>query len=393
LRRRASNRISLAGALLLAAACAHVEPPPGGPEDREPPALLTTRPEDGAVVPRYDGPVLFVFDERISERGLEETVMVSPRTSPVEVRHGRNEIRVSLRQGWQPGMIYHVLVRPEVRDLFGNVAGEGARLVFSTGPVIPDTRVSGRVTDRITGRAEQEVRVEAIRSADSLVYAVPTDSAGRYELGNVPEGEYRIRAYRDLNRNRALDPFEPRDTADVTFRSGAPLDVALRVLMPDTTPPIAGLATVFDGGIVVEFDDFLDPDQEISPEQVDIRGPAGEAISVETVAVEDGAGSTGAGPRSGIGGDVPAGAGSGDVAPNGANRLPSRTLRIEPLPDVPLRPEAPYILVMRGIRNVNGLSGDSEATLETPPALPEPVVEPPSNSDPDPDQADRGPPA
>src|SRR5690606_29504044 len=136
------------------------------------------------------------------ERGLEETVIVSPRTSPVQISHGRDALRVSLRGGWLPGQIYHVILRPEVADLFGKRLRNPVSLVFSTGPEIPDTEASGTVIDRVTGQRAVNVRVEAIRTADSLVYAIPTDTAGRFTLDRIPEGEYLFRAFEDVNANR-----------------------------------------------------------------------------------------------------------------------------------------------------------------------------------------------
>jgi hypothetical protein len=375
----------LLGTLAVGAACAHVEPPPGGPEDRIPPVVLTTRPADEAVVPRHDGPVVFVFDERISEQGVEDAVMVSPRTSPVEVRHGRDEIRVSLRQGWLPNTIYHVNVRPDIRDMFGNRIEAPLRLVFSTGPEIPGTEATGRVTDRITGQPERNIRVEAIRAADSLVYAVPTDSVGGFDLRQIPEGEYQFRAFRDLNRNRALDPFEPRDTAFASVREGEPVNLALRVLMPDTMPPEAGSATLRNGEILVEFDDYLDPEQEVSPTQVDVVGPDGVAVAIVETAVVAQGGPTGAAlPPPAVGAGVlpgaqqpPAGVGVPEQQPPAGGvpmveSLPSRSLRIELAEGVELQAEAEYRVVVRGIVNVNGLAGDSETTLQTPAAPPPP---------------------
>jgi hypothetical protein len=114
-----------------------MDPPPGGPEDRSPPGVVAVSPDSMAVVPGWDDPVVVTYSERISERQVEESVMVSPRTSPVAVDRGSRQIRVSLRRGWEPGQIYHVTIRPEIQDLFNNRVTEPVHLVFSTGPA-PD---------------------------------------------------------------------------------------------------------------------------------------------------------------------------------------------------------------------------------------------------------------
>lgn len=354
-----TGRVRIAAGALAAflSACAHIEAPPGGPVDNDPPGILTTRPEAEAVVPTYDGPVVFVFDERISERGIESSVLVSPRTSPVVVSHGRDELRVSLRQGWERDRIYHVMLRPEIVDLFGNRLAGIETLVFSTGPRIPDTRVTGTVVDRLSGRSSAGVRVEAIRTADSLVYAVPTDTVGAFLLQQIPTGEYKLRAFDDANDNRSLEYFEARDSVLVEIQEGDVPELAFRLLESDTTAPVAS-APVLDGlSIRIDFDDYLDETLELDAGSITIT----DSATGETVAI--GAVTTGEVPR----GDVQA----DSVAPT---RLPSRTLRIELAEGVELAPGTEYSVTVRGVRNVNGLTADVDATVTTPEAPVDPVA-------------------
>jgi hypothetical protein len=359
-------RIAGAGALVAVLwGCAHIEPPPGGPEDSQPPAIIATRPDTQAVVPGYDGPVVFTFGERISERGVETAVLVSPRTSPVEIRQGRSEIRVSLRQGWEPDQVYHVTLLPEIADLFGNRLLAPQTLVFSTGPPIPETRSAGTAIDRITGRPERNLRVEAIRAADSLVYAVQTDTAGAFALDRIPEGEYQFRAYEDVNRSRSLDDFERRDSTFATVRVGEPVSVAFRVVLPDTTPPAAGNTLLRQRRLEITFDDYLDPEQAFEDSQVEIVGPGGTRVEVEQVAVGNLPPSTatlGAAPAT-PGPTTPVGA-------TPATPLPSRILVVLISEDAELPPATEFAVRLRGVLNINTLAGDSETVFDTPPAPP-----------------------
>ncbi len=351
---------SLAAAGLFLAACAHMESPPGGAPDIEPPGILTTRPESEAVVPDFNGAVVFAFDERISERGVEQAVMVSPRTSPVEVRHGRDEIRVSLRRGWEPGHIYQVTLQSTIVDLFGNRLPEVERLVFSTGPAIPDTRATGTVIDRVTGRLEDGVRVEAIRTADSLVYAVPTDTAGTFALDRIPPGEYQIRAFQDVNRNRSLEVFESRDSAFVGLLEGDPIELAFRIVAPDSTPPRAGAGIFRQTRIEIEFDDYLDPEQTLDATAISVVGPGGDAVEVERVTVGSDA-------------RIFPPTEPGDTLPDRPNPA-SRTLIVELGDSVALEPDSDYLVTLEGIRNVYGLTADIELTVTTPPGSPDPTA-------------------
>ncbi len=376
---RAPRRAELLALLALGVAgCAHIEPPSGGPEDRTAPRLVVTRPDTMSIVPNWRGAVTFVFSERMSEQRVEESVTVSPRTSPVEVSHHGDEIRVDLRRGWQPGLIYHVVVGSAVQDLFNNRLAEPAEVVFSTGPAIPNTFTTGVVIDRVTALPDTAVRVEAIRRADSLVYAAPTDTAGRFVISRIPAGEYLVRAFRDVNRNRALDPYEARDTASATVAVDDTARVQLSVVLPDTTPPRISSASLADSSRVeVKFDDYLDPGQEIPVAQVAVLGPDSTAVPLAGVRIgsgpppSDSTAADSAARAAAARPQAPAGippliAAPGRAGPVGP--VPSQTISIDLAAGARLAPETRYRVRVRGARNVVGLSGDSEVEFTTPPA-------------------------
>lgn len=370
------SRWRVAALVLLTGACAQVEPPPGGPEDRVAPRVLVTRPDTLAVVPNYRGAVTLVFDERVSEQGVEDAVSVSPRTSAARIDHSGDEIRVSLVRGWEPGQIYQIRVEPGLRDLFGNATTTATELVFSTGPAIPDTRLAGAVVSRTTGQRLVAARVEAIRAPDSLVYAARTDSAGAFVFTRIPEGEYLVRAFSDVNRNRALDVFEARDTSSVRIAVGAEAGpIALRTLAPDTTAPRPGSAEAEGDVVRVVFDDFLDAAQTVSPAQVRVIGPDSVAVAVAEVRVGlfPQARDTADAPADSVRPQpaAPADSAASPAAAAATDTLPSRTLSIRMA--APLRPGTQYRVVVQGVRNVNGLVGGGESPLRTSAPAPAPA--------------------
>lgn len=380
--RRVLRRAGAWAATLLAAACAHIEAPTGGLTDSIAPALVATRPDTGAVLTGWTGPAIFVFDEGLSEDGVDEAVTLSPRRGPVAVDKEGEEIRVQPRRGWQPGTIYQVEVAPGLKDRFGNVIRTRSRLVFSTGPAIPATRASGVVRDRITGTPSLQARVDALRLGDSLLYSTVSDSAGRYAFSQVPEGEYRVIAYRDGNRNFRVDAFEQRDTAALTLAAGQAPTADFALLPNDTTAPVAGSARITSGWIEVRFDDYLDPDQALGPEQVSVIGPDGTAVGIAEVRVgpPPAARDTGAAaadsarPAAGqqpSPGQQPAArdsAAADSAAPTGP--LPNQALFARPAAE--LLPDTIYTVRVSGVRNVNGLVGGGEAPLRTPRPAPPP---------------------
>ncbi|HEU0299508.1 MAG TPA: Ig-like domain-containing protein, partial [Longimicrobium sp.] len=368
-----STLAALAWAMATAPGCAHVEAPSGGPADSAAPALVSTRPDTMAMLQGLVGAVEFEFDEALSEQGLEEAVTVSPRLGPVSVGLDGRRIRVKPRRGWRPGIIYQVEVAAGLQDRFSNRRREPVRLVFSTGPAIPDTRAGGVVTDRLTGQPPTEARVDAMRLADSLVYSTRTDSTGGFVFRQIPEGEYRLRAYKDNNRNQRPDSFEPRDSATVTLAVGQAPTAQLAVLLPDTTPPTVRSARMAAGWVEVRFDDYLDPGQPLSVDQVLLIGPDGAAVPLSAVRI--GAPEVRDSGAVAVDSTRPAGqppardsAAADTARPRGP--LPSQSLSAQPAAE--LVPDTIYTVRVRDVRNVNGLVGGGEAPLRPPRPEPPP---------------------
>ena len=361
-RRPTDGWIWLAGALLaLGAACAHVEAPPGGAVDAEPPLLEATRPDTFARLRSYVGPVVFSFNEGLSEKGIDTVVTVSPRTSAVVVDKRGHEVRVELRRGWEANRVYQVTLHAGVADLFGNATKEPVTVVFSTGPEIVHTLVTGRVIERTTLRPATGATVEAVHRPDSVTYVTRPDSAGAWRLEYLPEGDYLVRAYNDTNKDQKLQPYEARDTTAirVTARDTARAR-RLALLAPDTTAPKAGTASGDSNRVEVRFDDFLDPAQPLTPSQVTVTGPAGP-VAVAEVRVGPfpeardsaaaAAADTGAAARR-------------DTTPQ--EPVPAQSLFVRTA--TVLTTETQYTVTVTGVRNLVGLAGGGSAQFRTPKA-------------------------
>ncbi|HET7321937.1 MAG TPA: carboxypeptidase-like regulatory domain-containing protein [Longimicrobiaceae bacterium] len=361
-----------AGLLLAGLGCAHIQPPSGGPVDRTPPHLVVTRPDSMAVVPNWDGPVVFKFTEGLSEQRVVESVLVSPQTSPLRVDKSGDEIRVSLRHGWQPGVVYHITVLPEVQDLFGNKIPETLHLVFSTGPAIPATRLAGTVVDRITQKPDTAVRVEAIHQPDSLVYATRVDSAGGFTLAHVPEGAYLVRAYHDVNQDRELQSYEARDTTRVSVATDTSAVGLLHfsIVAPDSTAPrLASAQITGPRTLELKFDDYLDPTHDVGPAQVRVLGPDSAALPVARVAFDAVPDTI---PSDTVAADTAAADSAATMPPADtvatAAPLPTQTLGVLLAPGTAFVPGARYAIVVSGVTNIVGLSGDARIETTAPAA-------------------------
>lgn len=257
----ATRAIPVALAALAFAACATADPPPGGEEDRTPPLVTEVAPEPGSTLADLRDPAVFHFDERISERDVAASVLVSPRTGDFRVEKGRREVRVRQAGGWSPGIVYRVTLLPGISDMFGNPRAEAAELVFSTGPEISPTVLGGVVTDRMTGQPVPGAAVAATPVGDTVAYVAIADAEGFFAIRFLPPGPYDLRGLRDADGDWTIDAFEPRDQRAVEVAAGDTLVEPLALLAPDTTAATLVRAEFVDSvTLLLAFDDGLDPE-------------------------------------------------------------------------------------------------------------------------------------
>ena len=261
-------RAAAAALLAMVAACASPGPPPGGPEDPDPPELVSITPDTMAtgVSPRA---VVFRFNEVVSERPQGATTLgglflISPRDGAPDVDWNRTALTVRPRRGWQRNTTYTVTMLPGLVDLRGNVRTEGAVAVFSTGPSIPRTSITGRVFDWAAGTPAPRALVEAISRPDSVVYITQSDSSGSFRIRHAPRGTYTVRSYLDANNNRGFDERELWDSVRVVL--GDSTRVELLAFLHDTIGPrIAGVSIADSVTLRVTFDRGIDPAMAIGP--------------------------------------------------------------------------------------------------------------------------------
>jgi hypothetical protein len=235
-----NRRVVLVTAAVILA-CARPFPPPGGEQIRLPPQIIATTPAPLSSVTPSNDAVVFRFDRTLSERGITDaSALVSPATGETRVDRKGNTLRVRVEGGWQPGIVYRVVLLPGLRDRFNNESREPAQLVFSTGPEIPPGAIAGLALDRITGAPAENVLVEAKSRADSLIYQTVPDTGAFFALQHLGVGSYDVRAYQDRNRSRTLDVGEgaSRGTVITVNRANDTLTAVLTIVPWDTTPAV-----------------------------------------------------------------------------------------------------------------------------------------------------------
>ena len=252
-----------------AVACARQGAPPGGPADRIPPFVVSTEPDTFARIEAFDDAVKVRFNERISERadgGMDRAVEISPRSGEIRVSHKRHGVDIKMSGGFHDGVVYRVTVLPVVSDLFGNRLSDPFEFFFSTGPDFRANALAGVLTDRITGAPVAGARVDAWQpGGDSLIHTGVSDENGIFALRSIPEGDYTVRAYMDVNRNLEPDFIEIQtELAGQGLGAADTSIVFMALLAPDTTPSALVAVDALDSmTLELAFDDFMDPDSSV----------------------------------------------------------------------------------------------------------------------------------
>ncbi len=399
--------------------CANVGDPPGGPPDTTPPAVVSVRPESGAVVADLRGDAVIQFDKVIDEMatgggggggapgtvsGLARQVVLSPVAGNVKVSWHRSSIHVKPAEGWKPGRVYHLEILPGILDLRRNALKKGRTVIFSTGPEIPHATLAGAVVQWIEQRALPQAVVRAAQLPDAAAYVAVTDSAGDFRLTDIPPGRYLVYAILDQNNNRQRDRREPFDSATVTLDSSA--SIVLWTFTHDSVGPRLRAAEPVDSlSFRIVFSQALDPAALLDTARVRVFAlPDTTPVPLRAVLVQAQYDSLQARQRAAVdslrrakdttaqaprdtaavspGAARARRAAPGDTAARADTSRIRRLLKQRPVPvdrlvvrtAQPLATGVKYLVRVRGATNLNGAAADGQTVLTIP--VPKPPVPP-----------------
>jgi len=255
-------------------------PPPGGPVDKVPPVLLSTVPESVGVYPTWDHDVEFRFDEIVSEGStpsmglgtgdLERLILLSPSHEIPRIKWKRDRITVRPREGWKPNRVYRIELLPGIVDLSRNKTDTSIVITFSTGSPLPTDTIQGQALDWVAGTYARQALIALALMPDTLIYRTLTDSAGRFQIGPLPHGEYVAFAVLDNNHNLQKEDREPFDSVRVA--QGTTTIPTLWIYPHDSVGPrISGITPNDSVSATIAFTQPLDPRQRFDSLKVLLR--------------------------------------------------------------------------------------------------------------------------
>ena len=198
--------------ILLVCGCADPRPPTGGPRDEVPPEIVSTEPPNEAVNVSLDQ-IKIEFSEFVNEGSFVRAFSIVPTPmGRLRFRWRSKSITVRLSEQLRDSTTYVITLNDEFRDWHGVRLKRPLSFAFSTGPVIDQGRIRGRVIDHQKGIPVAGLMILAYPVNFILneppSYQTQTDTEGRFEFSYVRESDFFVIGLRDLNRNLQPDPQE-----------------------------------------------------------------------------------------------------------------------------------------------------------------------------------------
>lgn len=198
--------------------CAQVVPLSGGPRDTIPPELLSVTPANKSTnLPTRGLTIVFKFNELIAAKNVSQKLIINPQVQEApEVSAAGKTLTVTFEKELLPNTTYFLQFGNSVVDIHENNSYANLSYLFSTGPTLDSSYVTGKATFALSGKPAPDMQVMLYKDlSDSAPlagrpdYITRTEKDGNYFLSAVKPGKYRLVAIADKNKNQLYDLSEP----------------------------------------------------------------------------------------------------------------------------------------------------------------------------------------
>lgn len=203
--------------------CAKKGTPSGGPRDTIPPKILRSAPENYSI--NFDKDEIEIrFDEYIKLKDLQKELIVSP---PMEHNpfitplNTSKTLKIKIDDTLKSNTTYVFNFGNSITDNNEGNIFEDFKYVFSTGSYIDSLKLKGRVKDAekiipnfpitLMLYEKNENFSDSIVFSEKPMYITKTkDTTGIFEFTNLKEGNYKLIALEEKNRNYLFNPKEDK---------------------------------------------------------------------------------------------------------------------------------------------------------------------------------------
>ena len=274
--------------LLLGGSCARMGAPPGGPEDTEPPRVAMVMPAPDSTGIPADAEIEIAFSEKVKKPEAERLIDLSPPAGRLYFKWKANRVRIRSQRRFRQNLTYRLTIQPGLTDLHRVRNDSSFTSYFATGRHFAPGRIEGTVSYKDTLMAQALLFAVSIEDT-TLVFDTETDSAGSYLFPYLPYGEYRLRAFRDKNRNAAFDYTREEGADSLVSLIFDPLKINFQLVLADTTAPFIGSVSTPDSlTVALTFDDPLDSARGIDEAEIVLRTPdsLGRVVDIDSVCLD-----------------------------------------------------------------------------------------------------------
>ncbi len=189
--------------------CAAMQNPDGGPKDTEPPKVLKISPSN--LTTNFKSKKITIdFDEYVKLNNEFKEFSISPETEKIpELKMKGRSLEITLPDSLESNTTYTLNFGKAIVDLNEGNELKNFSYVFATGPVLDSLRMTGNVTNALTGDPEIEALVVAIPAKRDSIFGVKrasistlTDSSGNFKLNNLKQDQYKIYAIKEKSGDK-----------------------------------------------------------------------------------------------------------------------------------------------------------------------------------------------
>lgn len=199
----------------LITSCAQFVPPTGGPKDEDPPELVSSYPENKALLFK-DKTIILSFNELIDATALRQELIITPNQKGIySLKTKPYSVELKFDEDFIDSTTYTLNFRDGIKDLNEKNPARNLKLVFSTGSEIDSLGLSGKISNLWTGLPAKEtlVGIYDLNSEEDTIpllerkpsYFTETDTSGNYVFENIKSSSYRLISFTDKNQNLIFD--------------------------------------------------------------------------------------------------------------------------------------------------------------------------------------------